>query len=190
MYRDEKSYWEQVNDKQASGFKELYQSYFPALTKYAYNIIFERKAAEDIIQEIFINIWKGTILFNSEKHLKGYLYTSVKNACFNFLNSQKAENNHRKKYSKLYHEAEDSGELLTIEEEQFRLLYEALNTLPRRRREIAYLAIKGLKNKEIARELNLSLSTVETQRKYYIRDIRKRFRIIDFIVIYFLIHLK
>jgi RNA polymerase sigma-70 factor (ECF subfamily) len=52
-----------------------------------------------------------------------------------------------------------------IEEETFNLLLAEIKNLPESAREIMILALNGLRNQEIADELNISINTVKTQKK-------------------------
>ena len=52
-----------------------------------------------------------------------------------------------------------------VREETFNLLYQEINALPASAQKIMLLALKGLKNKEIAEKLSISENTVKTQKK-------------------------
>ena len=61
-----------------------------------------------------------------------------------------------------------------IEEESFNQLYVEINHFPESARKIMLLALKGLKNKEIANELGISENTVKTQKKIAYSKLKKK----------------
>lgn len=66
------------------------------------------------------------------------------------------------------------GEEEFFDEEIYRQLFIAIHELPERQREIFILKMKGKKYKEIAHELNISLSTVKTLRQRAFNTIKKK----------------
>lgn len=61
-----------------------------------------------------------------------------------------------------------------IEEEVFNQLYEEISHLPESAQKVMLLALKGLKNKEIADELGISANTVKTQKKIAYSKLKKK----------------
>ena len=61
-----------------------------------------------------------------------------------------------------------------IEEETFNLLYNEIKSLPAASQQIMLLALNGLKNQEIADELDISLNTVKTQKKIAYSKLKQR----------------
>ncbi|MBC9797855.1 RNA polymerase sigma factor [Sinomicrobium weinanense] len=70
-------------------FNEFYNRFYTELVRYAYNICFNKAVSEDIVQEVFIRIWKNADKDKIEigPSLKPYLYTAVKNGCIDFFRS-------------------------------------------------------------------------------------------------------
>ena len=102
--------------------------------------------------------------FNHEKAIKAFLYTSVRNKCLNYLNHKAVLQKHEEK---LIYELESESFFTqhVVEEETFNQLYLEIEHLPNAAKKIILLALKGLKNKEIAEVLNISENTVKTQKK-------------------------
>jgi len=119
---------------------------------------------EDIIQEVFIAFWKHNKEFNNINAVKAFLYTSARNKCLNYLKHQSVLKKHQP--ALIYElESEQFFKSHIIEEEAFNQLYSEIHKLPESAQKIMILAIKGLKNNEIATELNISINTVKTQKK-------------------------
>jgi len=70
------------NDRKA--YSELFDGYFDKLFTFALNMVFREDVANDIVQEVFIAIYEKSVLKNYQGSLKAYLYTSVRNRCYNY----------------------------------------------------------------------------------------------------------
>src|SRR5690554_1148244 len=78
-----------IKSGDATAFKEIYNRYFDLLYIHAYKKLQDSGEAQDVVQEVFTNLWskRGSILLRS--NLLGYLYASVRNRIFNiFLHKQ------------------------------------------------------------------------------------------------------
>lgn len=144
-------------------FKNRFQEHYPRLCNIAYGYVLNRDDSEDIVQELFINIWNKGKDDLSDKEFLAYMITSVRNSCISFL---------RKKQEDIIpledHHIENCDEMDEIkdgEEEEMSLhdhLHAALATLPEKCREVFLMAkMRGMKYREIAGELDLSEKTVE-----------------------------
>ncbi len=160
--------------KQQRELKELFDIYHRPLVLFARNFIEELPVCEDIVQETFIVFWKKKPNFSNEKALRSYLYTAVKNKCFNYLNHQKIKANHARETIALF-----KNEKFIIDKESesevTQLLYNAINQLPERRKEVLMWMLKGLRNQEIAARMNIQIQTVKTLRSQAYSDLRAYF---------------
>lgn len=138
--------------------------YYNALCAFSYKYIRDRDEVEDIIQEVFVSFWEHKKEFENMQGIKAYLYTSARNKCLNFLKHRTVIQKHEKE---LIAELESDRFFTThvIEEETFNVLYGEIRQLPEGSQKIMLLALKGLKNKEIAEKLQVSENTVKTQKK-------------------------
>jgi len=77
----------QLNDEQQ--FELIFRKYYVRLCGFANKFIANTPEAEEIVQEVFLNIWakKDRLKLNDE--IKPYLIKSVQNLCFNFIEHQK-----------------------------------------------------------------------------------------------------
>ena len=50
-----------------------------------------KEMAEDVVQEVFVNLWNGTAVFENEKALTVYLYRSVTNNALKYLRDRNTE---------------------------------------------------------------------------------------------------
>ena len=66
-------------------FKNRFQKHYPRLCNIAYGYVLNRDDSEDIVQELFINIWNKGKDDLSDKEFLAYMITSVRNSCISFL---------------------------------------------------------------------------------------------------------
>jgi RNA polymerase sigma-70 factor (family 1) len=153
-----------LNDK--NFFDEVFNSLYTPLVFFANGILKnDQNISEDIIQDVFTNLLLKKKTFENYLSLKSYLYMSVKNSCYNHLKFNKvrglyAEN----KKTVSTHTSESFLDQILKEEVQYELIA-ALKVLPKRCRQVFELSLNGLKNPEIAAEMNISIDTVKSQKK-------------------------
>jgi len=145
-------------------FREVFDNYFHALSAFGYKYVSDPPVVEDMVQEAFISFWEKRLDFDHINALKSFLYTSVRNKCLNHLKHQAVLKKHEQI---LVYELESDHRFShhVIEEDTFNQLLAEIKLLPDSAREIMILALNGLKNQEIADELNISINTVKTQKK-------------------------
>lgn len=167
---------EQINRLDASSFRLFYKNYYRALVGYALQIVGESEVAEDIVQDLFSIIWEKKKTFQSLVSFKIYLYNSVRNASLDYLRHKEVESGYLQKVAdeyRLFPSSED-GEEDFFGEEIYRQLFQTIDSLPERCREVFLMYMDGKKNEEIATALHVSLETVKTQKKRAMALLRKK----------------
>jgi len=118
--------------------------------------------AEDVVESMFLKLWRDNRPFESQEHLKAFLYHSARNACLNHL---KVSKNAASRYQIVGREAPENEESCLhdiIRAEVLAEVYRAINNLPSQcSRVISMSYIEGLSNGEIARQMDLSEQTVK-----------------------------
>ncbi len=148
-------------------FQELFDFHFNALCAFCRKYV-ESDTAEDIVQEVFISFWHKKEDFTHLNAAKAFLYKSVRNKSLNHIRDEAVRQKH------LNASAESDFEQFVIEEETFNQLYNEIKNLPPASQQVMLLALNGLKNPEIADELNISLNTVKTQKKIAYAKLKSR----------------
>lgn len=133
-------------------------------------------SAEEIVQQVFVNLWKHRHEMEADKSIRSYLYTSVKNRCLNHLRDHKK---HRSHYLDIELELEipvrDHDRLSEKDLEQ--QLQQALDKLPEKCREVFMLCrFQDMKYKEVAQQLNISPKTVEAQMSKALKILREELK--------------
>ncbi len=163
-----------LNDDQGA-YRELFILLHSRLKQFAYSILKSTEEAEELVSDVFIRIWqKRDQLLSIESPLL-YFYTTTKNLALNRLKKQKKQ---------LHLSFEDwlvhmnsiyfDPEKLMLTEEMMRQIKKAVNELPPRCRLIFKLIKEdGLKYREVAELLHLSVKTIEAQMAIALRRLGK-----------------
>ena len=85
-------------------FKYVFDKYYESLCLYAENFTKESQSSEEIVQDIFVNIWLNSKTSPILTSVKSYLYRSVHNKCLTYLGQKKTE---RKVMENLHYMFED-----------------------------------------------------------------------------------
>ena len=155
-------------------FEQLFKRYYKPLIHFAYRYIRDEQSAEDIIHDVFINIWRDREKLDFGKNIKTYLYNAVRNRSLKYLKrkdvrSQSAE-------LEIFLEADkNSPENILLNKELKDSITSAINELPEKRREIFTMSrFDQLTYSEIASLLNISVKTVETQMSRALKFLHNR----------------
>lgn len=141
---------------------ELYNTYWQLLFISAYNIIKDKELCEDVIQDIFMNIWHNREKLEINISLKGYLYACTRYQVFNQLRKNKD-----KIYIEFFNELDKRFQYATPEtemmhEELVQQINSIIETLPEKCQMVYKLSREEqLSHKEIAERLSISTKTVE-----------------------------
>jgi len=162
---------EKINKKQAMNFEEVYTTYYCRLKNFAKEYVIYEEDAENIVQDIFFELWKQRPVFVSYMNLSGFLFFSVKNRCIDFIRRKKIEYNVIDVLQKEYlltlqlnlESLEEFDNEIFGETDIDTIIDNAIESLPARCREIFVLKMHGYKQKKIAEKLGISVNTVENQ---------------------------
>jgi RNA polymerase sigma-70 factor (family 1) len=151
--------------KDELAFKDVYRQYFVRLYRFAFSFVHCKEPAEEIVHDVLINLWKKRNTFTGIENLDTYLYVSVKNLSLNYIRSQRTHTD--VPIETIYNQ----GNYITVDPESMLISKEGvndlnnfINNLPARCK-MVFVLIKrdGLKYKEAAALLNISVKTVENQ---------------------------
>jgi RNA polymerase sigma-70 factor (ECF subfamily) len=141
----------------------LIKIYFPVLCNYVERIVVNRAEAEDVTEDVFIKVWERRRSIKTLHALKGFLYTTARNAALNVLRSRKREHVRNKEFSENH--KEDLQEDTFVYEEMLAEIRRSIYHLPEKVREIFILSYyEKMSNAEIADRLHLSQQTVKNQK--------------------------
>ncbi|TLP80115.1 RNA polymerase sigma factor [Maribacter sp. ACAM166] len=147
-----------LGDSKAYDF--LMEDFYQNLCLYSYSLIHDHEKAEDIVQNVFVELYVKRTNINPKLSLKNYLYRSVYNGFIDQYRKNKPVINLEKKYLEaLDHVVENDSENL---EELLGKLQQEIDSLPKKCKQIFLLNKKeGLTHIEISEYLGVSIKTIE-----------------------------
>lgn len=153
-------------------FNEIYNRHWTVLFGSAYNILRDKEACMDLLQDIFIWFWENRLQWELTS-CKGYLLTAVKFKTANYIRNAKNRGLIIHQLANLSIENNESEEFEAKQLEEF--IKSIAGRLPDRCREIFQLSRYGyLSNKEIASKLQISEKTVENQLTIALKRLRQK----------------
>lgn len=150
-------------------FELLYTDYFEKLCIYLLSYTQNKEIIQDVVQDTFIKLWMNREKLTISSSIKSYLYKSVYN---NFIDNHR-EKKKRDTILESYYQFAITKFIETDEEykeQRLKKLDECIAELPPKCKEV-FISIKisGMKYKDVASVLNISLKTVEGHtRKAYV----------------------
>jgi RNA polymerase sigma-70 factor (ECF subfamily) len=128
-------------------------------------------ASEDIVQDIFLRLWKNAEILRPGDSLKSLLLKAVKNKSLNYIRDKK-KNQEINSIRRFPAEEKDDFE---PDERISRLLVHIENLPPKCREVLDLVIFKGKKYQEAANQLGISVNTVKTQMGIAYKQLRKIF---------------
>lgn len=148
----------------SAAFETLFGLYAGKLFYFVNKYLDLKEEAEEIVQDVFLNLWKHKKEIRSEKAFKSYLYQIALNNIRNYFNKKLVQEKHKQLIAQNYlFEKESDADKLDYES-VIKKVDQLIDQLPPKRKEIFLLSRKeGLDISEIANYLNISEATVKNQ---------------------------
>jgi RNA polymerase sigma-70 factor, ECF subfamily len=73
-----------------AAFKQLVERYLKWLYNFVFQLTQDKAAAEDIVQDVFVKVWKNISSFDSEKKFSTWIFAIAKNTAYDFLKKKKS----------------------------------------------------------------------------------------------------
>jgi RNA polymerase sigma-70 factor (ECF subfamily) len=145
-------------------FEQLFRTQYAALCGYARRFIDDPDQSEEVVQDVFVNLWQKRDSIEITSTLESYLFRSVRNACLNILKHFKVREKHREGITASYDQSANQSDSRILELELLNQIEDLISGLPPERQKIFRMSrFDEKKYKEIAEELGISIKTVEAQ---------------------------
>lgn len=162
----------------AAAYKELFLLYHSRLVHFSYSITQSKESAEEVVSDVFLKLWIKRATLTRVENFHLYIYIITKNLSINSLLKNKKEKSFSidetvTEFKSIYPDPEQ----MLITAEMFNRIRVAVTGLPPKC-QLIFKLIKedGLKHREVAQLLNLSLKTVENQMTIALRKISNSIR--------------
>ncbi|TRX71233.1 RNA polymerase sigma-70 factor [Carboxylicivirga sp. M1479] len=164
-------------NNETKAFESLYLLYGRKLLVFVNGYLNSKDDAEEIVQEVFVKLWKKRAELETHDSLKGYLFTIAYNAIKKRFLKIKREQDLKQNYALEY--MHDSGETVSEEtySEVIRQIDSIVEQMPEKRKQVFQLCKKeGLSISEAANYLNISEKTVKNQMTSAYQTIREQLK--------------
>lgn len=157
--------------REQSAFSYLYDQYSGALYSVIHNIVTETEIANDVLQEVFVKIWKQIESYDSSKgRLFTWMLNISRNASIDMLRSRQYQ--HTKKNQELNDNVYESAGTVSDSTDNIGLK-KIVNKLKEDQRVLVELSyFQGYTQDEISKMLNVPLGTVKTRLRKALSELR------------------
>ena len=176
-----------IFEKSEDAFTIIFNRYWKRLYLYAFKIYKEEAVCEDIVQEIFISLWKNsghTVILN----LEAYLFRAVKFKIANQVRNLKFDKEHLDVLENIIAPYHSINYIEYVELEK--TIMDQINKLTPKCREVFLLSrMDHFTNAEIAQRLNLSIHTVEKHISNALKELRLNGQVYNYLLFYWTVFL-
>jgi RNA polymerase sigma-70 factor (ECF subfamily) len=150
-----------IRNGEKKAFDLLFEHYYSNLCNYAASVVHDHDVAEDIVQDLFAELWVNHKQITIRSSLYSYLLRSTRNACLDHLKHLKVREKFQSEVQSELSVAFDDNLILA---EILHRMNEIIEQLPDQCKRIFKLSrFDNLKYREIAKLLGISENTVDTQ---------------------------
>lgn len=152
--------------------RRVYQKYKDDLLVLAMAILNDESAAEDVLHDVFVGFVQSLKKFRLTGSLKGYLATCVANRARNVNREKQSRHVGLDQANPASSDSNQPYQVIVCNE-QSQLLNRAMAELPDEQREVIMLHVRsGLKFRQIAKSLGVSINTVKSRYRYGVDKLR------------------
>jgi RNA polymerase sigma-70 factor (family 1) len=162
-----------LRQDQLSAFRELYVRHWKKLYADAYKRLKNKELAEEIVQEVFSNLWIKRAQLQINTTLGGYLHSAVSHYIIDQYRKEIVRAKYKEAFKIVHSEVDNSTEDEIMLKELTVTIENEVSQLPDKCRSVYELSRKEHKsNKEIALQLSISEKTVENHLTNALRRLR------------------
>lgn len=165
-----------ISEGDERAFDRLMDIYSPQLFNYAYGVIGNKELAEEVVSDVFVDIWKLGGVITEIENLKGFLNTIVYRKSISCIRKEVKRKNvvSFDEIQNFHFPVLETASDKLISQEEIDKLNGAIERLPPKCKHVFYLAkIEGLPYAEICSQLGISLPTVDYHIKYAMNFLKK-----------------
>jgi RNA polymerase sigma-70 factor (ECF subfamily) len=157
-------------------FEQIFKTHFKPLCFFARKYIKDTDICKEIVHNVFVNIWEKRNNIDLQKNIKSYLFSAVYSRCMNHIRDQKKFDGNATDHIEVMEKMDERDiEQKMAETELEDRINVAIQSLPEKCREVFQLnRMEGLKYKEIAEKLGISIKTVENQVSKALKVLREK----------------
>jgi len=166
---------ESLSQGSLDAYKQLFHKYYSPLCEYA-SLYLSDEDAEDLVQDFMILLWEQREILIHVKTLEPYLFASIRNRCLNAIEKEiYRQRKHQRFYEVCKQKMNDTDFYLS--NELIEEIQKAINNLPTDYQKVfSRSRFSSKTNQDIAKELGISVKTVEYRITQSLRILRKQLK--------------
>ncbi|SDK55082.1 RNA polymerase sigma-70 factor, ECF subfamily [Pedobacter sp. ok626] len=158
-------------------FSLFYYKYNKTVFLFAYRILDDELHAEELMQEVMLKVWMLGDELSNVNNIESYMRVMCRNRCYNKLRQLRREAGKNREATLGWRDESNETEETILLNEAKGLYEKAIAKLPAQQREVYNLCqIQGLKYEEAAKQLNISVLTVQSYMKIALKSVRNTMR--------------
>lgn len=174
QYSDEEL-MQEIKAGNMMAFDALYRNYSRRLYKFSIAILKSSEEAENIVQEVFLNLWLNREKIEKGSSVKYYIFTIAYNSSISIIRKRIKESRFIEYLRTLQDINQEPVDMQIEYNELEEKLTMIIDSLPERQKEVYLLhRIEGLKYSQIAERLNISVNTIENHISRALKTIREK----------------
>jgi RNA polymerase sigma-70 factor (ECF subfamily) len=172
---DDRELFERIRAGDSDAFDAVFRAHYASLVGTAERMLRRRDVAEEIVQDVLLELWRRRETLVVDDSLRGYLFRATRNRSLNHLRHGAIERRAEPELIADHEDVAHGAPGALVEEEIDVAVKRAVAELPPRCREVFELSrVQGLRYSEIATTLGISVKTVEAQMGKALRILRER----------------
>ncbi len=171
---DDESLMQEIKDGNVLAFDILYKKYSKRIFNFTYSILKSTEDSENIVQDVFLNLWGNRNKVEKNSSIKCYIFTIAYNSAISIIRKKIRESQFIE-YLRSLQDLEQNAVNIELEYNELKDTFnDIINHLPARQKEVyLFHNVEGLKYQEIAERLNISVNTIENHMSRALKTIRK-----------------
>ncbi len=156
----------EASDGDLRAFEEIYQATAGFVYNVALRVTTNKEDAEDVTQEVFLNLYNNLKNFRNESSFKTWVYRITVNCAINFAKKRATRRNKTVEFDEALSDVAGPNEVHKTmdKEEQNKMIETLLNSInPEQRACVVLRNIEGLSYEQISQALNININTVRSR---------------------------
>jgi RNA polymerase sigma-70 factor (ECF subfamily) len=175
-FMDKDDWLTAFNKGNNSAFQTIFENYNKLLFASSMQLVKDKEQAEDIVAETFAKLWQRHEVFQTEEHVKAFLFVTTRNASLNYLRHIQRKTASQSELSYLQKDKDDQDVINDmIEGELLQRIYPLIETLPGKCKAIFKLIyFEDASTDEVAEKLQITPRNVLNQKQRAIQLLKKK----------------
>lgn len=161
-------------------FDALFRMYYAPMVLYATRLLKEKEAAEDIVQDVFMQLLSRKDVLIVKKNMRNFLITILHNKIIDTIHRNNRRPTERLNEAMIEETVEETAFTVNL----YAQLYEEIEKLPVKNARVMKMKMEGKNDHEIAELLGIKYETVRSHVKHGISSLRDKFDILILLSIF------